>query len=228
MKCLDTSNGSEKWTHTYAVPPVWHVGWGELGYRATPTITDQYVYHVGTFGHGMCFDRKSGKVLWSHDFRKESPYLDGSLKNAGNLEWKGFNGSLLPQGDKFVMFYWQGGNPAIPAWEQDRDLGQDAGVCLRQTNRKGRLEIRGNSCAPGTRGPGLVFGSGLPIVFQGEECVVIHGNRQWKILRRADGKQVWNWECAGRRWSPQPGPAAGLGRSAPTFIWINSMVGNCR
>ena len=47
------------------------------------------------------------------------------------------------------------------------------------------------TCKPGTRGPGLVTGSGLPITFNKEECIVIHGNRQWKILRLADGKQVW-------------------------------------
>ena len=36
---------------------------------------------------------------------------------AGNLEWKGYNGSVIPMGDRFVWFYWQGGNPAIPADE---------------------------------------------------------------------------------------------------------------
>jgi hypothetical protein len=54
--------------------------------------------------------------VWKHNFREESPYLDGKLKDNGNLEWKGFNGSLVPIGDRIVMFYWQGGNPAIPAW----------------------------------------------------------------------------------------------------------------
>src|SRR5215470_16785856 len=39
VKCLDASTGKEKWKHTYAVPPVYTVGWGELGVRATPTIT---------------------------------------------------------------------------------------------------------------------------------------------------------------------------------------------
>ena len=118
IKCVDANTGKEKWGHTCEVPPIWHVGWGELGVRATPTITDRYIYEVGTFGNGFCFERKTGKIVWKHDFRKESPYLDGSLKNNGNLEWKGFNGPLVPVGDKFVVFYWQGGNPAIPAWDK--------------------------------------------------------------------------------------------------------------
>jgi len=36
VKCLDAGTGKEKWSHTYEVPPVHAVGWGELGVRATP------------------------------------------------------------------------------------------------------------------------------------------------------------------------------------------------
>src|SRR5205814_1111097 len=80
------------------------------------------------------------------------------------------------------------------------------------------------TCTPGTRGPGLVTGSGLPITFNKEDCVVIHGNRQWKILRQADGKQVWSWECSGPNEAPawasgelkwsQPGFRMGLSLAA--------------
>jgi outer membrane protein assembly factor BamB len=67
------------------------------------------------------------------------------------------------------------------------------------------------ACEPGTRGPGLVTNSGLPMTFHNEDCVVIHGNRQWRILRRSDGKQVWNWECSG----PNEAPAWASGRLKP-------------
>ena len=67
------------------------------------------------------------------------------------------------------------------------------------------------TCAPGTRGPGLITGSGLPIAFNKENCIVFHGNRQWKILRLADGKQVWNWECSG----PNEAPAWASGGLRP-------------
>jgi outer membrane protein assembly factor BamB len=210
VKCLDAHTGKEKWSHTYEVPPVYFVGWGELGVRATPTITDKFVYEVGTFGHGFCFERKTGKIVWTHDFREESPYLDGSLKNNGNLEWKGFNGSLVPIGDKIVMFYWQGGNPAIPAWAKT-DVSDTMQVFAYDA-LTGKLNWRfQETCTPGTRGPGLVTGGGLPIVFNQENCVVIHGNRQWKILRLADGKQLWNWECSG----PNEAPAWASGGPRP-------------
>ncbi|MBM4031300.1 MAG: hypothetical protein FJ291_05880 [Planctomycetes bacterium] len=67
IRCVDANTGKERWSHTYEVPPIYHVGWGELGVRATPTITDQRVYEVGTFGHGFCFERKTGKIVWQHD-----------------------------------------------------------------------------------------------------------------------------------------------------------------
>lgn len=208
--CIDATTGKEKWHHRYEVPPVWHVGWGELGVRATPTITNKFVYAVGTFGHAFCFERATGKIVWSHDFRQESPYLDGKLKNAGNLEWKGFNGSMLPIGDKIVMFHWQGGNPAIPAWEKTEISNKMQVFAYSAATGKVVWKFE-EDCSPGTRGPGLVCASSLPIIFNREECVVVHGNRQWKILRLADGKQVWNWECAG----PMEAPAWASGGLRP-------------
>ena len=210
VKCLDANTGTEKWSHTYEVPPVYHVGWGELGVRATPTITDKHVYEVGTFGNSFCFERQTGKIVWEHNFREESPYLNGSLKGYGNLEWKGFNGSLLPIGDKFVVFYWQGGNPAIPAWAKTEVTDKMQVFAYDVLTGKVAWKFE-ETCAPGTRGPGLVTGSGLPMVFHNEDCVVIHGNRQWKILRRSDGKQVWNWECSG----PNEAPAWASGGLKP-------------
>jgi outer membrane protein assembly factor BamB len=222
IKCLDASSGQEKWSHTYEVPPVYHVGWGELGVRATPTITDKYIYTVGTFGDGFCFERDTGKVVWKANFREQSPYLDGSLKNYGNLEWKGFNGSLLPIGDKLVMFYWQGGNPAIPAWEKTAVTDKMQVVTYDTLTGKMVWKFE-EPCAPGTRGPGLVTGTGLPIVFNNQDCVVIHGNRQWKILRLADGKQVWNWECSG----PNEAPAWASGALKPVgdHLYLDDLNG---
>jgi outer membrane protein assembly factor BamB len=210
FKCVDATTGKEKWHHTHEVPPVWHVGWGELGVRATPTITDNYVYAIGTFGHGFCFDRKTGKVVWAHDFREESPYLDGKLKDAGNLEWKGFNGSLVPVGDKIVLFYWQGGKPAIPAWATTAVTDKMQVFAYDAATGKVAWKFE-EICKPGTRGPGLVAGGGLPLVFKKESCVLVHGNREWKVLRLADGKQVWHWECAG----PMEAPAWASGSPRP-------------
>jgi outer membrane protein assembly factor BamB len=230
IKCVDLNTGKEKWSHTYATPPLYYLnlGWGELGVRATPTITDKYVYTVGTFGHGFCFERKTGKIVWKNDFRDQSPYLNGSVKGGGNLEWKGFNGSLIPMGDKIVLFYWQGGNPAIPAWEKCEIT--DKMQVFAYDAMTGKLAWKfEEACKAGTRGPGLVAHCGLPVTFNKEQCVAFHGNREWKILRVADGKQVWNWECSG----PNEAPAWASGGLRPVganlFIddlngWQKSLV----
>jgi outer membrane protein assembly factor BamB len=165
---------------------------------------------VGTFGHGFCFERKTGKIVWEHDFKKESPYLDDSLEGAGNLEWKGFNGSLLPVRNRIVLFYWQGGNPAIPAWAKT-DVSDKMQVFAYDALSGQRSWKYEETCSPGSRGPGLIAGGGLPLVFHGEQCFLIHGNRQWKILRLADGKQVWSWECSG----PNEAPAWASGAPKP-------------
>jgi outer membrane protein assembly factor BamB len=196
IKCIDANSGKEKWSHTYEVPPIYHVGWGELGPRATPTITAKYVYEIGTFGDAFCFDRKTGAIVWKRSFKEESPYLNGSIKGGGNLEWKGFNGALIPIGDKIPYFLWQGGNPAIPAWTKTAvsNKMQFFAYDAATGNVAWKYE---EDCAPGNRGPGLICGGGLPMKFQNQDCILIHGNRQWKMLRWSDGKQLWRWECSG-------------------------------
>src|SRR3954470_3546376 len=31
FRCVDANSGVERWHYTHEVPPIWHVGWGELG-----------------------------------------------------------------------------------------------------------------------------------------------------------------------------------------------------
>jgi outer membrane protein assembly factor BamB len=222
--CVDANTGEKKWSHTYATPPLYtlNLGWGELGVRATPTITDKYVYTVGTFGHGFCFKRTTGEIVWKNDFKEQSPYLNGTVKGGGNLEWKGFNGAVIPIGDKIVMFYWQGGNPAIPAWEKT-DVSDKMQVFAYDA-MTGKVVWKFEEAGkPGTRGGGLVCGGGLPVKFNKEDCIVIHGNRQWKILRMEDGKQVWSWECCG----PQEAPAWASGGLRPvgTNLYMDALDG---
>jgi hypothetical protein len=154
-----------------------------------------------------------GESLCAGQFRTAytTPLIEGHvLYGNGNLEWNGFNGSLVPIGDKLVLFYWQGGNPAIPAWAKTSVTDKMQVFAYSALTGKVLWKFE-ETCPPGTRGPGLIAGGGLPLVFQHEDCLVIHGNRQWKILRRADGKQVWNWECSG----PQEAPAWANGGLRP-------------
>jgi outer membrane protein assembly factor BamB len=222
VKCVDANTGVEKWSHTYEVPPIWHVGWGGLGVRATPTITADRVYAIGTFGDAFCFERKTGAIVWNRSFKAESPYLNGTLKGDGNLEWKGFNGALIPLGDRIPYFYWQGGNPPIAAWAKT-EVSEKMQFYMYDAQTGQVAWKYEDDCPPGTRGPGLVTGSSLPIRFRGEDCLVVHGNRQWKILRTADGTQVWSWQCTG----PQESPAWASGALKPVGpnLYLDSLNG---
>jgi hypothetical protein len=222
VHCIDARTGKEKWSHAYDVPPIWHVGWGELGVRATPTITEQHVYSVGTFGDAFCFDRKTGAIVWKRSFKQESPYLNGTLKGGGNLEWKGFNGSLIPRGNRIPYFYWQGGNPAIPAWTKC-DVSSKMQVFAYDAATGEVAWKFEEECSPGCRGPGLAPGGALPIRYQNEDCIVVHGNRQWKILRLSDGKQLWSWECSG----PNEAPAWSSGslKQVGPNLYLDSLNG---
>ena len=63
----------------------------------------------------------------------------------------------------------------------------------------------------GWRGPGLITGGGPPIRFGDADCLLIHGNREWKMLRISDGKQLWSWQCCG----PNEAPAWACGGPTP-------------
>lgn len=205
FKCVDANSGKEKWHHTIKVPPIYQVGWGELGPRATATITDKYVYTVGTFGDGFCFDRKTGKIVWEHNFREDNSFFDpapaSGLKKGMALEWKGFNGSLIPVNGKIFYFLFQGGNPPIPAWTDAKENRKMQIVTLDAATGKVAWTFE-EDCAKGNRGPGLITGVGMPIKFKGQDCIVFHGNRQWKILTQSEGKELWKWECSGPVDSP--------------------------
>ncbi|HVR85437.1 MAG TPA: hypothetical protein VMU54_14065, partial [Planctomycetota bacterium] len=149
-------------------------------------------------------------------------------KGGGNLEWKGFNGSLVPLGNLIPYFYWQGGNPAIPAWAKTDVSNKMQFFAYDAATGKIAWKFE-EDCSAGCRGPGLITGGGLPITFQHEDALVVHGNRQWKILRLADGKQLWNWECSGPNESPA-WACGGLKRVGPNRYldslngWIPSLV----
>ncbi|MFB3891752.1 MAG: PQQ-binding-like beta-propeller repeat protein [Phycisphaerae bacterium] len=223
--CIDANTGKERWHHTWSVPPIYAVGWGELGPRATPTITDGCVFFVGTFGDAFCFERATGRIVWKHNFREDSPYFDpagGGLRKRMTLEWKGFNGSLVPVGDKIPYFLWQGGNPPIAAWTETDTTRKMTMLALDAKTGKVAWKFE-EECSPGCRGPGLITGGGLPIKFRGEDCLVVHGNRQWKILRLSDGTQVWSKEICGK--NEAPAWASGGLRPVGTNLYMDALDG---
>ncbi len=60
LRCLDLAGGEERWRYAYDAPgKVSHPG-----SRQVPSVTEEYVYTIGPFGHVHCFDRKTHEVVW--------------------------------------------------------------------------------------------------------------------------------------------------------------------
>lgn len=76
MRCFDLETGKERWNVVYDAPGKFQYP----GTRSVPTVDDQHVWSVGSFGHLYCFSRKSKDILWTVNFIEE---LDGRISDFG-------------------------------------------------------------------------------------------------------------------------------------------------
>jgi len=65
--CLDALTGEQKWKYSYPCDPGKYAG-----PRATPVVDGGRVYTMSREGLVICFDAKSGKVIWRTDANKET------------------------------------------------------------------------------------------------------------------------------------------------------------
>lgn len=61
LRALDLNSGKELWSYSYDAPGK---KYGYPGSRAVPAVTESRVFSVGPYGHFLCIDRASHKVLW--------------------------------------------------------------------------------------------------------------------------------------------------------------------
>ena len=97
---LDAATGKNAWSHSYSAPlSKEYITEFGVGPRAMPLIVGDRIYTVGINGTFHCFDKKSGKVLWSHELVKD---LGGTLTKFGYsstpIAYK--NTIVLPVGGK--------------------------------------------------------------------------------------------------------------------------------
>lgn len=123
--CFDGATGKPLWSHKYPVR------YGELGGyangpRTSPTIHDGKVYTLGAVGQLVCFDAKSGDIVWQHDTVAEF--------KARVPEW-GFAGSPLIDGDNLIVHLGAENGGCVIAFdrltgkERWRSLDDPAGYC---------------------------------------------------------------------------------------------------
>jgi outer membrane protein assembly factor BamB len=92
---LDASTGKTIWEYSYAAlfSPEYDMSNGP-GPHATPLVSGNLVFTSGATGKLLSLDRKSGKLLWSHDLLSEF---------RGTLRVNGYSCSPIAYKDKIVM-----------------------------------------------------------------------------------------------------------------------------
>lgn len=66
--CLDANNGNLIWKHEY--PVTYSISY-PAGPRCTPVVDGDYVYVLGAEGHLWCFEKETGKPIWSHALKEK-------------------------------------------------------------------------------------------------------------------------------------------------------------
>lgn len=106
---LDATTGKTIWEYSYAAPfsPEYDMTNGP-GPHATPLVNDKFVFSSGATGKLTCLDKKTGKVLWSHDLLSEFH---------GTIRVNGYSCSPIAYKDKVVMMV-GGPSSALIAFNQ--------------------------------------------------------------------------------------------------------------
>lgn len=93
VSCLDAETGQEIWKQSYPAQLVNHLNAGGPG--ATPTIDGEFLFTNSRDGRLICFDIKTGKIIWQKELTKAY-----QMKVP---EW-GFTCSPLIRGDKLFIY----------------------------------------------------------------------------------------------------------------------------
>jgi outer membrane protein assembly factor BamB len=89
VHCFDALTGKEIWSFTYPSESMAH-----NGPRATPTVSGNLVFTLGSNGDLFCFNAKTGGILWKKHLVSEGL----------SRKWKwGFSGSPVVDGEKLIL-----------------------------------------------------------------------------------------------------------------------------
>jgi outer membrane protein assembly factor BamB len=93
---LDAATGKTLWEYSYAAAflPGLSMENG-AGPHSTPLVLDNRVYTIGILANLRCFDKKTGKVLWSKDLYKDFP-------GATQMD-RGYSGSPLAYKNTIIV-----------------------------------------------------------------------------------------------------------------------------
>lgn len=148
VHCLDWQTGKILWNYEY------DCSYAGVSYRAGPRcsvlIDDGFAYSLGTMGNLLCFDAKTGEVVWQHDLNKTyeidmpiwgisaSPIIEGNRlivpvsgtdaylvafdKKSGKEDWRAFSDRGNYSAPIVID---QAEQRVLICWSGDRILGTD-------------------------------------------------------------------------------------------------------
>jgi outer membrane protein assembly factor BamB len=123
---LDEKTGKILWTHEW---PVQYgglsVNWA-IGPRATPTVDDDRVYMLGATGVLICFDVKTGKVIWQKDYVKDY---------GTEMPTWGITGAPLVDGERLICLVGGQNNAKVVAF--DKRTGKEIWRALPSNSEPG-------------------------------------------------------------------------------------------
>jgi len=88
--CFDAKTGDKKWGNGTNVmyndeKKGWGCGWIHGGPRATPLVTDKYIYTLGALGLFSCRNKETGALVWEIDLDKKYNHFNLRVPQ----DWKG-------------------------------------------------------------------------------------------------------------------------------------------
>ena len=108
--CLSEADGKILWKYEYECP--YAISY-PVGPRAAPLVSAGKVYTLGAEGNLNCLEAKTGKSVWSHDFKSEF--------GAKTPMW-GFAGHPLLEGNRLICLVGGTGTAAVAF---DKDTGKE-------------------------------------------------------------------------------------------------------
>lgn len=116
---LDAADGKTLWQHTYAAPTAgWTFDRG-AGPHATPAVTAERVFAIGSTGKMNALDRSTGVVAWSHDLVEE---MKGGRRN------RGYSSSPLVHGEVVIAVVGGEGGTVVAFRQSDGSVAWRGGA----------------------------------------------------------------------------------------------------
>jgi len=108
--CLDAATGKTHWEYRQASPFTELMTQFGPGPSATPLIVGDRLYSIGTNAVLHCFDKKTGKVRWTHDIPREF---------GAEVPGRGYSTSPIAYERTVVVYAGGGKEQAVMAFQQE-------------------------------------------------------------------------------------------------------------